>query len=116
MGDGRVPQPSVDGLSAMGKWMAVNGDAINKSTTSLVDSPACRTTTQGRYINVFVERWRPGELVLPGSTRRRDARGCSPTRASPSVRRRAMTGSCSRSPSVLPMRSAPSCAWTSGGT
>ncbi|MBK8060159.1 MAG: alpha-L-fucosidase [Gemmatimonadetes bacterium] len=66
MGDGRVPQPSVDGLSAMGKWMAVNGDAIYKSTTSLVDSPACRTTTQGRYINVFVERWRPGELVLPG--------------------------------------------------
>lgn len=56
MGDGRVPQPSVDGLSAMGKWMAVNGDAIYKSTTSLVDSPACRARSgrRGRYINVFV--------------------------------------------------------------
>lgn len=66
MGDGRVPQPSVYGLAAIGKWMADNGDAIHGSTASLVDSPACRTTTQRRYINVFVERWQPGELVLPG--------------------------------------------------
>lgn len=66
MGDGRVPQPSVDGLAAIGEWMAVNGDAIYRSTASLVDTPACRTTTQGRYINVFVERWQAGALVLPG--------------------------------------------------
>ena len=72
-GMGRVPQPSVDGLAAVGKWMAVNGDAIYRSTASIVDTLACRTTTQGHYINVFVEQWQPGELVLPGvwSTPRR---------------------------------------------
>jgi alpha-L-fucosidase len=74
MGDGRVPQPSIDGLSAMGQWMAVNGDAIYASRASLVETPACRTTTQARRINCFVERWVPGALRLPGIT-------TTPTRA-----------------------------------
>jgi alpha-L-fucosidase len=65
-GDGRVPPPSVDGLAAMGRWMAVNGDAIYGTRASLVDTPACRTTTRGRDIHCFVERWKPGPLLLPG--------------------------------------------------
>ena len=66
MGDGRVPQPSVDSLAAIGRWMRVNGDAIYASRASMVDTPACRTTTQGRVVNVFIERWVPGDLLLPG--------------------------------------------------
>lgn len=68
MGDGRVPQQSVDGLSAMGAWMRVNGEAIYGSNATIVDTPACRTTTQGRHINCFLERWVPGELLLPRIT------------------------------------------------
>lgn len=66
MGDGRVPQPSVDALAAIGAWMHVNGEAIYGTTASLVDSPACRTTTHGRRINCFLERWVAGPLILPG--------------------------------------------------
>ncbi len=65
-GMGRVPQPSVDGLAAMGRWMAVNGGAIYGTSASLVDTPACRTTTSGHAINCFVEQWKPGTLLLPG--------------------------------------------------
>ncbi len=66
MGDGRVPQPSVDALGAVGEWMRVNGDAIYATSASLVDTPACRTTTRERAINCFMERWAPGPLLLPG--------------------------------------------------
>lgn len=66
MGDGRVPQPSIDGLRAMGAWLRVNGDAIYGTEASLIDVPECRTTTRGREVNVFVERWRPGPLSLAG--------------------------------------------------
>lgn len=65
-GTGRVPQPSIDGLTAMGAWLQVNGDAIYGTQASLIESPDCRTTTQGRVVNVFVERWRPGQLPLDG--------------------------------------------------
>lgn len=66
MGDGRVPQPSVDALRAIGAWMRTNGEAIYATSASLVDTPACRTTTRGRTINCFMERWTPGALLLPG--------------------------------------------------
>ncbi len=65
-GDGRVPQPSVDGLRAMGAWLRTNGSAIYGTQASLIDTPECRSTTQGRVVNVFVDRWRPGPLLLPG--------------------------------------------------
>ncbi len=66
MGDGRVPQPSIDALRAVGDWMRTNGAAIYGTSSSLVDTPACRTTTRGRTINCFMERWTPGPLLLPG--------------------------------------------------
>ena len=66
MGDGRVPQPSIDGLRAMGAWLRVNGDAIYGTEASLIDVPECRTTARGREVNVLVERWRPGPLSLAG--------------------------------------------------
>lgn len=66
MGDGRVPQPSVDALKAIGAWMRTNGEAIYATTASLVETPACRTTTGARTINCFIERWSPGPFVLPG--------------------------------------------------
>jgi alpha-L-fucosidase len=66
MGDGRVPQPSIEGLAAMGAWMRVNGDAIYSTQASLIDSPICRTTTQGRRVNVFIERWVPGDVLVNG--------------------------------------------------
>lgn len=65
MGDGRVPQPSIDALRAVGDWMRTNGAAIYGTSASLVDTPACRTTTRGRAINCFMERWMPGPLLLP---------------------------------------------------
>lgn len=73
-GEGRVPAPSVEGLRAMGRWMRTNGEAIYGTTASLIETPVCRTTTRGHVVNVFVERWGGGELLLP--TLRGTPRSC----------------------------------------
>lgn len=75
-GDGRIPQESLDGLKGMGAWMRTNGRAIYASKANpferglLVRRDGMRTpvwaTTTDRTLNLFVERWTGGALVLPG--------------------------------------------------
>jgi alpha-L-fucosidase len=77
-GDGSVPQQSVDGFRAMGRWMKANGDAIYGTTAcefEKVEWGRCtkKTLADGRaryYFHVF--DWpKDGTLVapLPESTR-----------------------------------------------
>lgn len=65
MGDGRIPQESLDGLAGMGAWMRVNGSAIYASRgTPFAVSPV-RVTAQPRRLNLFVDEWHGGALTLP---------------------------------------------------
>ena len=75
MGDGRFPQESIDGLRGVGAWMRVNSGAIyGSSGTPFVDAPyvdtlplraPVRVTAQAKRLNLFVDEWREGTLMLP---------------------------------------------------
>lgn len=75
-GDGRIPQESLDGLKGVGAWMRTNGRAIYASKANpferglMIRRDGMRTpvwaTTTDRTLNLFVERWARGALVLPG--------------------------------------------------
>jgi alpha-L-fucosidase len=75
-GEGRIPQESLDGLKGLGAWMRTNGRAIYASKANpferglMVRRDGMRTpvwaSTTHRALNLFVERWTGGALVLPG--------------------------------------------------
>ncbi len=68
MGDGRFPPQSIDGLRGIGHWMRVNGAAIyGTRATPFADAPV-RATLRGTRLNLFIDPWRPGPLLLPGMT------------------------------------------------
>jgi alpha-L-fucosidase len=65
--DGSVPEPAVDALSAVGDWLARNGDSIYGAERCHVRYSTCASFTQkGRTLFVHVRHW-PGEtLVISG--------------------------------------------------
>ena len=75
-GTGRIPPESLDGLKGMGAWLRTNGRAIYGTRANpfdrglLVQRAGVRTpvrVTRGeRTLNLFVEEWLGGPLVLPG--------------------------------------------------
>jgi alpha-L-fucosidase len=76
MGDGRFPQESLDGLRGMGAWLRTNGGALYGTRGSpfaqppTVATPAgpapVRVTAGPRTLNLVVNQWTGGAIVLPG--------------------------------------------------
>jgi alpha-L-fucosidase len=68
MGDGSVPQESIDTLAAVGRWMAVNGESIRGTTASPAGKLAFdgRLTQKGKvcYVHVFKQP-ESGSITVP---------------------------------------------------
>jgi alpha-L-fucosidase len=64
--DGTFPDESIERLEAIGRWMAVNGDAIHGTTASRFAHAPFRSTTNGYRLNLFLPEWTPGPLAVPG--------------------------------------------------
>ena len=75
-GSGRIPPESLAGLRGMGAWLRTNGRAVYGTKGNpfdrglLVQRAGVRTpvrvTRSDRTLNLFVEEWMGGPLVLPG--------------------------------------------------
>jgi alpha-L-fucosidase len=66
--DGLIPQPSVERLADVGKWMRVNGQAIYGTTASpfATQLPFGRATSKPGRVNVHVFDWpADGRLRVP---------------------------------------------------
>jgi len=74
-GDGSIPQESIESMQAIGKWMAVNGEAIHGTTASPFEKPAWGryTAKPGRlYAHVF--EWPQDGVLRIGASDRKIAR------------------------------------------
>ena len=75
-GSGRFPPECVDGLAGMGAWLRTNGSAIYRTRANpfgegpFVQRDGARTpirATRGEHtLNLFLDQWSGGPLVLPG--------------------------------------------------
>jgi alpha-L-fucosidase len=67
-GDGSIPPETVSAFAAMGKWMAVNHDAIYATSASpFTKLDRGRATTRGNTLYLHVFNWpADGKLVVPG--------------------------------------------------
>lgn len=66
--DGRIPQPSVERLAAMGEWLKVHGDAIYGTQASpfATQLPWGRATRKGNTLYLHVFDWpADGVLAIP---------------------------------------------------
>ncbi len=64
--DGSIPQPSIDTLTAVGKWLQKNGEAIYTAEPCKVHSSAfANFTRKGNTLYIHVHFW-PGETVAVG--------------------------------------------------
>lgn len=74
MADGTIPQPEIDRLQAMGKWLKTNGDAIYATEAGPVAPMTWGRTTikaNGKGSTLYVHVWNwpaDGKLLLPGVT------------------------------------------------
>lgn len=68
-GDGSVPQESIESMHAIGRWMAVNGDAIYGTMASPYERPLWgRYTKKPGKLYVHVFEWpRNGTLEVPAA-------------------------------------------------
>jgi alpha-L-fucosidase len=68
---GRIPDASIERLEAIGKWMAVNGDAIHGSSASPIGAvPWGRATRKGATTYLHVFDWpSDGRLHVPLTSR-----------------------------------------------
>jgi len=66
--DGTIPQESIDRLQSVGRWMALNGDAIHGTSASPFKKLSWgRATVKGNTLNLLVFSWpADGKLELPG--------------------------------------------------
>jgi len=62
-----IPQPSVDRLQEIGKWMAVNGESIHGVSASVIGRPQWgRCTVKGNKLYLHVFHWpTDGPLEVP---------------------------------------------------
>jgi len=70
---GEIPQPSVERLAGIGKWMKVNGDAIYGTTAGPFRTQLAwgRATAKPGKLYLHVFNWPTnGALTLPGYTAR----------------------------------------------
>jgi len=65
--EGLIPQPSVDRLQEIGKWMAVNGESIHGVSASVIGRPQWgRCTVKGNKLYLHVFHWpTDGPLEVP---------------------------------------------------
>ena len=65
--EGLIPQPSVERLQEVGKWMAVNGESIHGTTASVIGRPGWgRCTVKGNKLYLHVFNWpADGTLNVP---------------------------------------------------
>ncbi|HON93280.1 MAG TPA: alpha-L-fucosidase [Sedimentisphaerales bacterium] len=65
--EGLIPQPSVERLQEMGKWMAVNGQSIHGTSASVIGRPSWgRCTVKGNKLYLHVFDWpTDGTLEVP---------------------------------------------------
>jgi len=72
--EGEIPQQSIDGLKAIGRWMKINGEAIYGTQRSPVDKPAWGYITRkdgntATTLYLSVCEWpADGKLVVEGLT------------------------------------------------
>jgi alpha-L-fucosidase len=66
--EGEIPAPSVERLEAIGRWLAVNGDAIYGARPSPYpyDFDWGRVTVKGRNLFLLFTRWPAGRFQLGG--------------------------------------------------
>jgi alpha-L-fucosidase len=66
-GDGSIPQESIDAMERIGKWMAINGQAIYSTTASPFTAPKWgRYTQKPGIIYAHIFTWpQNGELTIP---------------------------------------------------
>ncbi len=68
MADGLIPQPSVERLAGVGKWMKVNGEAIYATTASPFQAELAfgRATSKPDNVYLHVFDWpTDGKLKVP---------------------------------------------------
>jgi alpha-L-fucosidase len=66
--EGIIPQPSVERLEAMGRWLEVNGEAIYGTRPGPIQGiPWCRSTKKGSTVYLHVLDWPAGgKIEVPG--------------------------------------------------